>query len=809
MQSKSHLIKLCKQGATDIGIDLVMDPVIKERFNHELSVIEEGDLFDYFLIVQDIVQWAKNQGIMVGIARGSAAGSLICYLLGITGINPLDHDLLFERFLNPTRVASGLLPDIDIDFQKSRREEVIDYIKDKYGEDCVAQIPTLMKFGVRSGLRDLARIESVPVKEVDLVTKKIPDLMSANEALEIPEVKAFCKKYPRIGRLLPELIGSIRHRGRHAAGVIITPGPIDGFLSLERVTQNQCVCFDKDDAEAMGLLKMDILGLKTLDIISDTMKFVKEQQGINVELPTTYDDPEVFKLFRDGDLLGVFQFKTSTLTDFAQKVNIEDFREIYDTTSIVRPGTLHTGDADKYIENKFSMKPLEFEHPILEEILSPTQGVIVYQEQIMQIANRLGNLSLADAENIRKLVAKSKGSEALDKYRENFVKGAIENGLEKKKANGIWDKILKAGAYSFNKSHGVAYSIISYQTAWLSVYYPKEFLAANMKWEDGEKRLEAVEKARKLGFEVLTPDINRSQETVTINKKGQVIFGLGDIDQVGDKAVHDIIESRPFIDFDDFMGKRTPRHTNVRTVRHLIESGAFDKFGRRDELYYSITPDETPKTWEDQEMFLRQMSVLDLPPEVPMIEYFDNPFPVDTTEIRSIDWNEIRDEMYVKGVITSTTLKTGYGYMNINDGTGMVNVLMGEEILKIYEDVINRGVGTPVIIKVHMVKERTRLYADMIVPLDNYQNYEREIQYFDGSTETYADELAKYTSEHVGVVTSSNYFISKRGNRGTRLMLSNGLMFMCFDKMDKDIRAGDIVTYTISNEPFINVKEVR
>jgi DNA polymerase III alpha subunit len=330
-----------------------------------------------------------------------------------------------------------------------------------------------------------------------------------------------------------------------------------------------------------------------------------------------------------------------------------------------------------------------------------------------------------------------------------------------------------------------------------------------MKWEDGEKRLEAVEKARKLGFEVLTPDINRSQETVTINKKGQIIFGLGDIDQVGDKAVHDIIESRPFIDFDDFMGKRTPRHTNVRTVRHLIESGAFDKFGRRDELYYSITPDETPKTWEDQEMFLRQMSVLDLPPEVPMIEYFDNPFPVDTTEIRSIDWNEIRDEMYVKGVITSTTLKTGYGYMNINDGTGMVNVLMGEEILKIYEDVINRGVGTPVIIKVHMVKERTRLYADMIVPLDNYQNYEREIQYFDGSTETYADELAKYTSEHVGVVTSSNYFISKRGNRGTRLMLSNGLMFMCFDKMDKDIRAGDIVTYTISNEPFINVKEVR
>ena len=494
MQSKLYLIKLCKQGATDIGIDLVMDPVIKERFDHELSVIEEGNLFDYFLIVQDIVQWAKDQGIMVGIARGSAAGSLICYLLGITGVNPLDHDLLFERFLNPTRVASGLLPDIDIDFQKSRREEVIDYIKDKYGEDCVAQIPTLMKFGVRSGLRDLARIESVPVKEVDLVTKKIPDLMSANEALEIPEVKAFCGKYPRIGRLLPELIGSIRHRGRHAAGVIITPGPIDGFLSLERVTQNQCVCFDKDDAEAMGLLKMDILGLKTLDIISDTMKFVKEQQGINVELPTTYDDPEVFKLFRDGDLLGVFQFKTSTLTDFAQKVNIEDFREIYDTTSIVRPGTLHTGDADKYIENKFSMKPLEFEHPILEEILSPTQGVIVYQEQIMQIANRLGNLSLADAENIRKLVAKSKGSEALDKYRENFVKGAIENGLEKKKANGIWDKILKAGAYSFNKSHGVAYSIISYQTAWLSVYYPKEFLAANMKWEDGEKRLKPLKR---------------------------------------------------------------------------------------------------------------------------------------------------------------------------------------------------------------------------------------------------------------------------------------------------------------------------
>lgn len=804
MNENEYLEYLCEKGAAKLQLDIGQEPYAS-RYKYELKVIEQNGFANYLHIVSDIISFARDANIFIGPGRGSSAGSLLCYLLGITMVDPLKYDLLFERFLNPARAAMGQLPDIDLDFQASRREEILEYIGKKYGKDCTAQIPTLSRFGVKSGLRDLARIESIPISEVDRVTKKIPDKIFVEDAMYIPEVDAFCHKYPRIRRLLPEIVGSIRHRGIHAAGVVITPGPISDYISLEKVTQNICSCFDKDIVEEMGLLKFDILGLKTLDVIHDTINFIKEQQNINVVLPTEFDDPKVYELFQKGDLHGVFQFETQNLTEIAKQVKIDEFRLIYDTTSIARPGTAHSGDMDIYIKQRHAKDQPTYVNNTLESIVDSTYGVLVYQEQLMQICHEIGNFSLSDAEKIRKLVSKSKGVTELDKYRKKFIAGAKTNGFTEEAAEGLWSSIREAGAYSFNKSHAVAYSMLSYWCTWLKVYYPKEFLAALMRHEQEEMLSQTVVELRDHGFEVKTPDINMSEEKTTIDKNGIVIFGLSDVENVGPQAVKDIIENRPYKSLDDFMNRRTAQKTNIRVVRNLILGGAFDAFGRRDEFYYMYTPDEQKHTWDDNEMWLKQMGVLDMPPLTPMMDLYKNPFNVQIVAINDIDWTDIQDEIFVNGVISSIKIKPGYGHMNLNDGSGIINVLMSEEQLEHYAKVLEKGAGTPVMIKAHMVLERKRLYSDMIIPFEDYDDFQREVDYIEGKTYNELNDRKQYAKDKIALVISSNYFTSKRGNKGTRITLDTGDRVMCFERTKQPIMAGDIIEYRMSEGPFIKI----
>lgn len=803
-----YLKHLCEEGAKELGID-ISSGEYNERLQYELGVIEQGGLANYFLIVEDIITWARNNSILVGPGRGSSAGSLVCYLVGITMIDPLEHGLLFERFLNPVRAAMGQLPDIDIDFPKSKRQNVIKYIKDKYGEDCVANIPTIARYGVKRALRDLARIESIPIPEVDAVAKSLPDGISIDDAMALPNVKIFLAKHPRVERLLPQLVGSVRHRGVHPAGVIITPKPISEYLALERVTQTNCVCFDKDLVEELGFVKIDILGLNTLDVVQKTIDIIKETTGEEVILPRKFDERAVYmEIFDKGRTLGIFQFETSTLTEFAKKMGIDKFEILSDTTSLIRPGPLHSGQADKYMERKHGKKDVTYIPKEVKPILESTQGIIIYQEQIMHIVNQLGSLSLADAENIRKLISKSKGLDALDEYADQFIDGCIANGINKEEAIKLWSIMRESGEYSFNKSHAVAYSALSYWCAWLKKHYPKQFLVALMDFEEDEVLSQAVVELREMGYTVRNPHINDSSADTKIDSNGDVIFGLGDVKKVGPAAVNDILSKQPFSTFDEFFNKREARKTNVGTIRNLIKAGAFDDFGRRDRLYYKITPDEEEHTWDEKEMSLMQLDVLEMPPKVPVINYYRNPFRKTVTTIRgiNIDWEDVREEIYVRGIITSIKMKTGYALVNINDGTATITILLGEEQVNHYQPILDRGVGTPIMVKAHMVEARTRLYSDMIIPLEDYDEFKMEINYFETGREEMLEAIEQTSHNKVGLVISSNYFTSKKGNKGTRLVFSNGDRYMNFDRnIGKPIMAGEILEYKVSGGAFINV----
>jgi DNA-directed DNA polymerase III PolC len=763
-----------------------------------------------------MIKWAQDSGIVVGPGRGSGPGSIIAYLLGITQINPLEHDLLFERFLNPARKD---LPDIDSDFQSDRRDEVIDYIKERYGEDCVARIPTISKYKLKGALRDLSRIEGVPIPRVNSVTKKVISGMDLDDVLRHPELEGFFIEYPRIKRLLPELYGSARHRSLHAAGVVVTPKPIDEYLSIERVGKEKCICFDKDVVEDLGFCKLDILGLRTLNVIAATLKLIEKNHGVRLterDLPINLkdlNDPKVYEIFKKGLTLGIFQFETDALMALAKQLEVDNFQLLTDATGLIRPGPLHSGDTKLYIYRKESEDKVTYETKLLEPTLNKTFGVIIYQEQIMEIVNQVAGLSLSTAEKIRKLVSKSKGSAALDKYKKEFIYGAMNNGVSEESAKSIWNKIREAGSYSFNKSHAVAYSVITYWCAYLKTYYPREFLIALMEFEEDEILNKAVLELRDLGYDVKLPDINQSEKNVSITEKNEIIFGLSNVKNVGNKAMEDIIENRPYEDFEDFMAKRTKKKTNARVVRHLIQAGAFDKMARRDELYYKVTPNESPEEWSDKTMTLKQMDVLEMPPKVPVSDYYKNPFRdnINITKLKDIDWDDPLDEIYVKGTLKGLKQKDGYAYVNISDGTDNISVLLSEEQINLYKDLINFDGNTTIILKAHMVNEKNRLYSDMMIDLDKIDDdrFELEKEYMENGREeaVYYLQHDQGINGNLSVVVSLFYFTSKRGNKGCRVTFANGEQLLCFQNLIKPLLPGQIVKYRISKKPFIEIVE--
>ena len=570
------------------------DHRVTERLDYELEVINRMGFAGYFLIVQDLVNWARGRGIAVGPGRGSAAGSLVSYLLSITTIDPLRYGLLFERFLNPERVS---MPDIDIDFCFERRDEVIEYIVRRYGHDRVAQIITFGTMAARAAIRDVGRALDYPYAEVDRVARMIPNELGVTLArsLEIsPElIDAYQNDY-QVRRLVDTaraLEGMPRHASVHAAGVVIGSEELMNLLPLQRTADGHVVTqFAKETVEEIGLLKMDILGLRTLTVIQRTLNILEKTRGIKLnldELPL--DDAEVYRLLSRGETLGVFQLESDGLRRLLIEMQPNRFEDLIAVIALYRPGPLGSGMVEDFINRKHGRQELSYVDPLLEPVLEETYGVILYQEQVMQVASELAAFTMGEADGLRRAMGKKKPQEIMSQ-RDKFVSGAIKRGLSREKASYIFDLMEHFAGYGFNKSHSAAYAMISYQTAYLKAHYPAEYMTAFLSSviDNQDRVVFYIKECRRMGIEILPPDINESLENFTITE-GRIRFGLGAIKNVGEAAYHSIIEvrkERPFTDLFDFCRRVDLRQVNKRVLENLICAGCFDSLGltRREAL---------------------------------------------------------------------------------------------------------------------------------------------------------------------------------------------------------------------------------
>ncbi|MFH1850942.1 MAG: DNA polymerase III subunit alpha [Candidatus Neomarinimicrobiota bacterium] len=557
-------------------------PELQQRLDFELATIKQMGFAGYFLITADFVKYSRDNSIPVGPGRGSAAGSLVSYALGITTVDPLRHNLLFERFLNPERVS---MPDIDIDFCIERRGEVIDYIKHVYGKDSVTQIITFGKMKARQVVRDVGRVLGFSFGETDRVAKLIPGgpNVSLEDALKAnPELRAL-EKDERYGELLRHskvLEGMNRHASIHAAGVVIAPGELTDYIPLYQSTTGDVTSqYDMKCLEDLGLLKMDFLGLRNLTVIDNAIKLLKVQ-GTLVDIDKIpLDDPEVYKLFAKGLTTGIFQFESSGMREFLKKLKPTVIEDLIAMNALYRPGPME--NIDDFIKRKHGKKKIEYQHPALESILKETYGIIVYQEQVMQIAHEIGGMSLAEADNLRRAMGK-KIAALMTELGKKFVEGAVAGGTTKKTAQQIYDLIEKFAQYGFNKSHSTAYAYIAYQTAWLKTHYPAAFMSANLTSEMSniDRVVILINECRKLGIEVTHPDINVSDVNFHPVDEQTISFGLNAIKNVGSKALESIVEVRAtdgaFKNLFDLCLRVDSRTVNRKVLESLIMAGALD-----------------------------------------------------------------------------------------------------------------------------------------------------------------------------------------------------------------------------------------
>ena len=577
--------------------------IYNERLNFELSVILEMEFPGYFLIVSDFIRWAKEHGIPVGPGRGSGAGSLVAWALSITNVDPIEHDLLFERFLNPERIS---MPDFDIDFCTDRRDEVIAYVSDKYGSEKVSQIITYGTMAAKGVVRDVGRVLGHPYGFSDQISKMIPNelKMTLNKALEDSvELKSRYDSEESVSTLIDlsqDLEGIIRNVGTHAGGVVIAPSKISDFCPIYKGSDESDVIvsqFDKDDVEAVGLVKFDFLGLSNLTVMDKAVKIIASK-GLSKELididKLKLDDPKVFKLLQDCDTTGVFQLESEGMRGYLKKLKADCFEDIVAMLALYRPGPLDAGMVDDYIQVKHGAK-VRYPHQMLEEILRPTNGVFLYQEQVMKSAQIMAGYSLGGADILRRAMGKKKAEE-MAQQREVFVKGASEKNIDEKKANEIFDLIDKFSGYGFNKSHSVAYAYISYQTAWLKAHFPAPFMAAVLSgvMDDTDRVAFTVGESKKKGVKVISPDINQSEYEFSITDNKTIVYGLGAIKGVGEALVNEIVMEREknndYLDIFDFCFRIEKKYLNRRAIEALIYAGAFDVFGVKRATLISTYP---------------------------------------------------------------------------------------------------------------------------------------------------------------------------------------------------------------------------
>jgi DNA polymerase-3 subunit alpha len=638
----SYFERLCWEGARKRFGDNIPNH-IKERLEYEISVIKQMGFSGYFLIVQDFVRYAKNKGIPVGPGRGSAAGSLVSYVLGITNIEPTRWGLIFERFLNPERIT---MPDIDIDFCFERREEVIDYVRNKYGKEHVAQIITFGTMAARASVRDVGRVLNIPYNEVDRIAKLIPPNSSIEEALQssqelqnLVENNAQAKKIIDIAKRIE---GQARHASIHAAGIVISKDPLMEYVPLQVMNSSEVVTqFPMTNLEELGLLKMDFLGLRTLTVIYDTLKKIKENYGIDIDIDNLpLDDPKVYELLQKGETIGVFQLESRGMRNLLREIKPEKFEDLIAVLALYRPGPL--GRLESYIKRKRGEEKVEYMHPSLEPILSETYGVIIYQEQVMEIAHRLAGFSLGQADVLRRAMGKKK-PEVMEEQREIFVKGAKERGIPEEVAKDIFEDMAKFAEYGFNKSHSAAYAYVSYQTAYLKVYYPKEFMSSLLTSvrNNTSKLSKYIAEAKRMGIKILPPDINESMVYFTVTNEG-IRFGLSAVKNVGEGVAIAIVNEREngkFKSILDFVKRLNSRVINKRALESLIKSGAFDSFELSRKSLLENIDKLLDSVQSSKKLPLTQASLIDT------VELIKDPVIMNTEEFTVEELMEMEKEM--------------------------------------------------------------------------------------------------------------------------------------------------------------------
>ena len=570
---------------------------ILERMEYEISVIKKMGYVDYFLIVWDFINWAKSQGIPVGPGRGSGAGSIVAYVIGITDIDPIKYNLLFERFLNPERIS---MPDFDVDFCYERRQEVIDYVARKYGRDHVSQIITFGTMSARMVIRDVGRALDFPYAETDKLAKMVPFALhiTIKKAMEQNrELKEIYENNEEVHKLLDVamgLEGMPRQASTHACGVVITKDPVDTYVPLYVNDGAISTQYTMTILEQLGLLKMDFLGLRTLTVIQDAINLVKQNRGIDVKFDPDMNDSKVYKLWGEGKTIGIFQFESAGMTNFMKELKPDSLEDIIAGVSLYRPGPMD--QIPRYIKNKLNPEHAEYTHPALEPILKVTYGCMVYQEQVMQIVRDLAGYSLGRADLVRRAMGKKK-LDIMAKEREIFihgqedengnivVPGCVRNGIDEKSANKIFDEMAEFAKYAFNKSHAAAYAVVSYRTAYLKAYYPEEFMAATLNSYLGnlDKVPVYVDECRRMNIEILKPDVNKSFTKFTVDNR-KIRFGLGSIKNVGIAVVDSIVREREqngeYKSFTDFCERVQDEAVNKKCIESLIKAGAFDEFGQ-------------------------------------------------------------------------------------------------------------------------------------------------------------------------------------------------------------------------------------
>ncbi len=587
--------KICREGFEELKKKLIGDQdkieEYEKRLNYEIDKIREMQFPGYFLIVWDIIRFCEENNISVGPGRGSVVGSLVAYVMGITKIDPLKYDLIFERFLNPERIS---LPDIDLDFDPERREDVIGYIKKKYGEENVAQIVTFGKMKAKLAIRDTGRVLQIPLADVNRLAKLIPETPKVNLRNELEnneELQSEIKRIDEAEKLMDyalKLENNIRNTGMHAAGVVIAPKKLTEFMPLYKAKDKIVTQFEKEEVEEIGLLKLDILGLKTLTIIKNILNSIEKAEGTVIDLYNIpLDDKKTFKLFQNGATDGIFQFESVGMKDFLKRSKPQRFEDLIVLNGLYRPGPLGTGMADTYVKRKLGKEKVTFIFPETREVLADTYGVIVFQEQVMRISQIIAGFPLSKADEMRKIMGK-KLTQKLPAVKKSFLSGAAKKNFNKKKAEELFSQMSTFAEYGFNKSHSTAYAYLAYQTAYLKVHYPVYFMSSLLSAESDKtssdsKIIQYISECKKMKIEILPPDINRSYEDFIVEDKNRIRFGLKGLKNVGEATIKSFLKARrsggEFKNYSDFVQRTEQGKVNKAVVESLIKAGAFDSFG--------------------------------------------------------------------------------------------------------------------------------------------------------------------------------------------------------------------------------------